>query len=274
MRRSLSAAATMGAAEDLPMPRGRGSLATMIERRSLRRVTTAKGKLAATTALQYGRLSRASVVAVPKVKSGGLPPGTLDHGALPIHCSAIGKDGAMDPMSLSVLGATALTKGIDFLYGQATEVLKRRRERDDGGSPSAEVALPGGGPDLIVGELKPLQVDLDAAARLEQDIADLRRALSDYRDGIRAVDPSDRNLLDVTDALRRALEAVYRQPLTFVGEKRRLPETVVRGEVDVEEVHGHAAGVRARVLSGGQITGTARAKTVGPGGEIHGVDVG
>ena len=42
-----------GAAEDLPMPRGRGSLATMIERRSLGRVTPAKGKLAATTALRY-----------------------------------------------------------------------------------------------------------------------------------------------------------------------------------------------------------------------------
>lgn len=37
-----------------------------------------------------------------------------------------------EPVTLAVLGAAAFTQGINFLYGQAAERLKRRRERRDG----------------------------------------------------------------------------------------------------------------------------------------------
>jgi hypothetical protein len=34
-------------------------------------------------------------------------------------------------LTLGVLGGVALSEGIKFLYGQATELLKRRRKRKD-----------------------------------------------------------------------------------------------------------------------------------------------
>ena len=37
----------------------------------------------------------------------------------------------VDPLTLSTIGAVALTEGIKFLYEQAGEVLKRWRERKD-----------------------------------------------------------------------------------------------------------------------------------------------
>jgi len=115
--------------------------------------------------------------------------------------------------------------------------------------------------------------DANVAERLEDDIIDLRKALADYRDDIRRIDPSDHGLLEVTDALRLALEAVFRQPLTFAGERREVPQSVVRGEGEAEEVHGYIAGVRARHVIGGQLVGTVKTEKVHPGGVAIGVDI-
>lgn len=37
----------------------------------------------------------------------------------------------VDPLTISAIGAVAITEGIKFLYGQAGEILKRWRERKD-----------------------------------------------------------------------------------------------------------------------------------------------
>jgi len=37
----------------------------------------------------------------------------------------------IDPLTISAIGAVAITEGIKFLYGQAGELLKRWRERKD-----------------------------------------------------------------------------------------------------------------------------------------------
>lgn len=141
----------------------------------------------------------------------------------------------MDPLSLSVLSAAAaLTKGIEFLYAQAGEILKRRRERADPKAPSSEVPEPPPDvPEVIAGELQPLVVDDVEADRLEGDIRELRRALSEYADGTYPVDLGNENLLAATDALRCALEAVYGQRLTFVGEDRSASESGLQAAVDV-----------------------------------------
>jgi hypothetical protein len=44
-----------------------------------------------------------------------------------------------DPLNLSVFAVEALNEGIKFLYGQATELLERRRERKDGIFIGAEI---------------------------------------------------------------------------------------------------------------------------------------
>lgn len=185
----------------------------------------------------------------------------------------------VDPLSLSALGAVALTEGIKFLYGQASEVLKRWRERKDAASkdPSAQVspvqpvviALP----PIFEGQLSSPQIHFDAVERLEEQIRALRKDLLEYADGTETVDVNDQALLKRTDALRTVLEAVYQQRFTFKGEQRPPSGPVVEGSIDVDEVAGYAAAVRVHQVSEGYVKGTAKSKHVVERGEIIGVDI-
>ena len=166
-----------------------------------------------------------------------------------------------DPLTLSVLGATALTEGIKFLYGQATELLRRHREK----SAKAPVSAPD--VPVLEGELAPLDPDLGVLDRVAPDLRELRRVLQDYFDDIEPVDPSDDRLLEATDALRQLLEGIYRQRITFRGERRPASGPAAAGTIDVDTVAGYVAGVRARIVAGnarlrgevraGEVTGTA-----------------
>lgn len=177
-----------------------------------------------------------------------------------------------DPITLSVLGGVALTEGVKFLYGQATELLKRRRERRDGEAGAVEVE-PAEVPELD-GELRlPLRADAAVLDRVEPDLKELRRKLQDYADGVEAIGSEDRDLLESADAVRRLLEAVYGQRITFRGERRAASGPVVEGGIDVDVVAGYAAAVRARVITGGTVRAAVRANEVGEGGEVVGVDV-
>lgn len=180
----------------------------------------------------------------------------------------------VEPFTMTAVGALALTEGIKFLYGQAGEVLKRWRERKAAGSePAAEeaakVVLPS---EAFDGQLQAPRLHFEAVERLERDLRDLRGAVAEYAQGIDEVDPGNRQLLETVDALRRALEAVYGQRITFKGEPRPASGPLVSGKIDVGEVAGYAAAVRARVISSGQVTGEAKANRVEPGGQLLGVD--
>lgn len=167
-----------------------------------------------------------------------------------------------DPLTLSVLGATALTEGIKFVYNQATELLRRRREKS-----AAAPEVP-----VLEGKLAPLEPDTAVLDRVEPDLRELRKVLQDYVDEIEPVSVRDERLLETTDALRQLLEAVYRQRITFRGERREPSGPVVDGTVDVATVAGYVAGVRARVVSGGaHIRGAVRADDVT--GTAVGVDL-
>ncbi|MFI9007540.1 hypothetical protein ACIGNX_09955 [Actinosynnema sp. NPDC053489] len=175
-----------------------------------------------------------------------------------------------DPLTLSVLGAAALTEGVKFLYGQATELLKRRRERRD----EAIEVSPGAVPELEGGLRLPLRADDAVLERVEPDLRELRRRLQDYADGVEAVASGDRELLESADAVRRLLEAVYGQRITFRGERRETSGPVVEGEIDVESVAGYAAAVRARAVTGGAtVRAAVRVTEVGENAEVIGVDV-
>jgi hypothetical protein len=173
-----------------------------------------------------------------------------------------------DPLTLSVLGAAALTEGIKFLYAQATELLKRRRERKTAAE-QAPVDTP-----ALEGELRqPLEADPAALERLEPDLRELRRALQDYVDDLEPVDSGDQRLLATADAVRQILEAVYQQRITFRGEQRPVSGPVVEGRVDVTTVSGYAAAVRARTVTGGTVRGVASADEVTGTGQLIGVDI-
>src|SRR5262249_42870647 len=154
----------------------------------------------------------------------------------------------------------ALTEGIKFLYAQAGEALKHWRERKAARSASVEhdsaaptsVNLPA---EAFVGQLKDPHLDLDVVARLEGELRDLRSALADYAQGVDEVDPHDKQLLETVDGLRRAMEAVYGQTITFNGESGASSGVVVVGEAKVREVSGYVAALRARHIISGSVTG-------------------
>lgn len=176
-----------------------------------------------------------------------------------------------DPLTLSFLSASALTEGIKFLYAQATELLKRRYERSN--KAAEEEALQPGAPPLE-GWLEPLRADVIVLAELKPDLRELRRLLADYVDGISPTDPGDSALLERMDALRRILEAIYGQNITFRGEQRPVSGPVVEGVINVRAVAGHAAAVRANAITGSStVRGEAYADEVQTGGEIIGVDI-
>lgn len=184
----------------------------------------------------------------------------------------------VDPFSLSAIGAVAIAEGIKFLYGQAGEILKRWRDRrEDAKNASAklsktepiEVKLPA----FFEGQLSQPQIHFDAVERLEEQLRGLRKDLSDYAENIATVDVADKDLLQKVDAFRRVLEAVYQQRLTFRGERRPPSGPVVGGSINVGEVAGYVAGVRAHRIVSGNINPEVEAERVTQGGEVIGVDV-
>jgi hypothetical protein len=182
------------------------------------------------------------------------------------------------PLTLAGLGSIALSEGVKFLYSQAGELLKRWRDRHDKAAQSttppaqtepADVTLPA----VFQGQLEKPTIHHDALEKAEEPLRALRKDLSDYADDIEPIDPKNPALLEHIDALRRLLEAVYQQPLTFVGEDRAPADLAVGGKIDVGTVVGYAAAVRARTIKSGNIHGEARADRVEQGGQLIGVDV-
>jgi hypothetical protein len=74
----------------------------------------------------------------------------------------------MMEFTLAALGATALAEGIRFLYGQATEILKRRAERKAG--KEVHQTLPVETPEVVAGELTAAKPDWAVVERLQHDI--------------------------------------------------------------------------------------------------------
>ncbi|MFE0771617.1 hypothetical protein [Streptomyces sp. NPDC058861] len=170
----------------------------------------------------------------------------------------------MDPITLAGITAVALSEGVRFLYDQAGEVLRNFRERR-----AATATLP---PELFEAPGGELVADLDAVTELEPELRVLRRDLGEYGQGVDPVDPGDAEVLALVDALRRTLEAIYGAPIVFRGESRT-DGVRVRGEVDVKEVRGYVAGIRARNAASGDIAGAVRADSVEEGGQAVGVDL-
>jgi hypothetical protein len=174
-----------------------------------------------------------------------------------------------DPFSLAALGAVAITEGIKFVYDQAAELLKRRRERKATGvEPAAPIPITN--PEVLDGSLAPPKPDYQMLESMQQRVTELAVELSKYRDGL--VEPPPAAAATV-DELRRALEAIYGQRITFKGEQgREGTGTVITGDVRADLVKGLAIGVDAGTVSdGATVTGTGQAETVDSDGSLIGV---
>jgi hypothetical protein len=180
----------------------------------------------------------------------------------------------VDPATaLAGVATNVLVESVKWLFTKAGDALKRWRDLHDAKTTEPSHPIDKGPSDIFEGEVSDLSVDTAAVERLEQEIKDLRRVLGDYVDGIEEIRPDDPELLETADGLRRMLEAVYHQRITFKGEDRPPSGPIVEGTVNVEDVQGHAAAVKARLISSGRIRGEATATRVEQGGELYGVEV-
>lgn len=182
----------------------------------------------------------------------------------------------VDPLTLSAVGAVAITEGIKFLYGQAADLIKRWLDHKDAAKNASaqlsetepvEVRLP----DVFAGQLAQLQIHYDVMDRIGEELRGLRRDLADYADGIEKVNMDDKNLLQTVDALRQSIEAVYQQRITFKGEQRAPSGPVAESSIDVDEVAGYVAGIRARRIAG-NVKVDAHARRVDQGAQFIGID--
>ena len=189
-----------------------------------------------------------------------------------------------DPITFAAVGAVVLTEGIKFLYGQVGEILKRRRERKAAGAESS--AAPSKEPVPMVadasasalqGKLEPTVADFDKLEQVADSMMTIRDSLTSYKEGERDVKPDDAELAAKVDTLRRQLEAVLGQRITFKGEKREGTGTpVVVGGVELKTLSGDAsaAGVRIGTATGGaQIEGHATADEAKDRARISGVEI-
>jgi hypothetical protein len=149
----------------------------------------------------------------------------------------------VEPFSLTAVGVLVLSDGVKFLYAQATELLKYRRERKE--ARLAADAAPKLQPPahLLEGAVEPAAPDDARLAQLEDTMRERRLALAEYADGVADVDPADLELQRRVDDLRRVLEAVYGQRITFKGELRPPSGPLVENEVRAVEAEIHASDV-------------------------------
>jgi hypothetical protein len=130
----------------------------------------------------------------------------------------------VDPLSLTAVGALALTEGVKFLYAQAGELLKYRRERKQ----APELRPPA---DVLAGSVEPAHPNDERLEELEPELTAGWHALAAYAQGIDEIDPTDPELRRRVDDLRRALEVVYGQRITLQGEARPPSGPLVENDV-------------------------------------------
>lgn len=181
---------------------------------------------------------------------------------------------------LAGVAVSALTQGIAFLYAQAGELLRRRRDRADAANRPGETAATGqeritiqvppslGGQVLVVSS-NPAAVDAHASELLQ-----LRSVLSNYVDGVQPLDPADPQLAQAVDELRGALEDIFGQHLTFAGEDRPATgQPVVRSWLKADTIRGSAKGVVVGQMTGGSATSEIDVRDVEAGADIEGVHI-
>ena len=188
-------------------------------------------------------------------------------------CSDVESDGRRDrpegvgvePNFNSVEGE-ALRLGVQFLYAQAGEVLKRRRERSDDASGEVPVSAVEVGVDGLKVKPRQAEVDFSALEELAADIEELQRVLAPYAEGERAITPDDDDLRRLAEGQRRALERVLGQDFTLRGEVR----SPIGVRMEVGDVHGYVAGLVGRPH--GDVRVEMKVRSVGPGATVLGAD--
>jgi hypothetical protein len=185
----------------------------------------------------------------------------------------------VDPLTVAALGSAALVEGIRFLYDQAGELLKRRREvasrQEDAGQPmmgrvQAEVPAALGGGRLEV------DADLRVVARNERRMAELQRRLANYADAS-DIDQGDGELLPTMLELRDLVEEAIGRHLTFSVERDRPPtgNLLAVGHVRAGRVRdAEATGIDVDELTAGVVRGEVVVDAAEQGAKLTGARFG
>lgn len=180
---------------------------------------------------------------------------------------------------LADLGTTALSEGIRFLFDQARALLDRRRSRQEGDGEGDGAATDESGdgvvrlpPAAFTGTLDTRRLDEAALAESVAALRQLRTDLFPFVDDEGSVHPGDVELLQRVDQLRRVLEAIYGQRITFVTEQGERPAsgTIIDTSIDVGQINAEVVGVSVGRVDGGRFTTKIRGQSVGPGGRVVG----
>jgi hypothetical protein len=171
-----------------------------------------------------------------------------------------------EPVTLAALGAAALTQGINFLYGQAAELLKRRRDRRDAAT------QPASDKPILAGELADVEVDEQILEERNEELRELTEQLRPYATGDRQVDePPDAALIAKVEALRGLLELAYGQRITFDGEERGPTGTAIEVKLVARRVDGELTVADIGELRGGsRVSATGEVGDVGPDAKVTG----
>lgn len=161
------------------------------------------------------------------------------------HADAASEAQMPEPITLAVVSGLVLTEGIKFLYGQANDLLKGWRARRDAKKQAAVKVPPmptldAPPPDVLDGSVDTSQqADELLLEKHERELDAAKKALAKYThpDDPEPVDPGDVELRGEVDRLRRLLESIYGQRLTFVGEPDRDPTgTVMTVKVKADNI--------------------------------------
>ena len=182
-----------------------------------------------------------------------------------------------DPMTISLLGvgAVAINEGVKFLYGQAGELLKKWREHQNTASSTpSQQALPIPSvvlPEVFAGQLTAPVVHFDTVQKVEPRLRELYRDLSEFGNGISPIEVGDLEALEKIDMLRRLIEQIYQQRITFRGEERPPSGTLLLGTIKSETIKGSATGVDIQGPFEGRAEGRVSSGEIGAGATVIGV---
>ena len=179
-----------------------------------------------------------------------------------------------DPLTWTVVGSTVVVEGIKFLYGQMTEVMKRlaaKKEKPaEPASPPEPVVLP----TAFAQEGETRQANLVTAESLEEEMFQLHGNLGAYAGGLKKPTEGDPLVIAQLEALRKVMEAIYANHITFKGEK--LPASggpTVSADIKIKEVKGYAAGVRVKKMNSGNASAKLDIDKIEAGGTAVGVEI-
>jgi hypothetical protein len=181
-----------------------------------------------------------------------------------------------EPITMTLAGI-ALTEGVKFLYGQASDILKRWRDRKDkanesptGETEAIETKLPDS---AFEGQLSNPKIHFNKVEHFEDDLEALRDSLAVYLIGDRQIDAADTKLAERVDALRLVLQQIYQQRITFKGENLPPSGNSISGNlIDSDLETGVVKGRVRGVIGTGNIRSRVKTGDVDSTGDVVSVD--